>query len=245
MNNLFFSFIVTSIAGFSTLLGCLIVLFKDNNKKKIISYSLMFSSSIMLYISILDLIPNGYNYISKIYNPIVSMLIISIFILGGFFFTRFIDNFLIKNDNNLYKVGIISMLALIIHNIPEGIITFLTTTKDIKIGLSLSISIALHNIPEGISIFVPIYYSTNSKLKAFLYTFIAGFSEVMGAILSYLFLYKYANNYFFAFIFSLTAGIMIYISCIELIPESIKTNKRKLYIPFILGIIVMILSEAI
>lgn len=138
------------------------------------------------------------------------------------------------------------MIALIVHNIPEGIITFLTTTKDLNLGISLSFSIALHNIPEGISIFIPIYYGTKSKRKAFLYTFISGFSEVIGALIAWLFLSKLVNDFFFSFIFAATAGIMLYISVKELIPEAISYGKKKmLYIMFVLGMVIMFLSEFI
>lgn len=65
------------------------------------------------------------------------------------------------------------MLAIILHNIPEGIATFMATTSNIKLGIALTLAIAFHNIPEGISISVPIYYSSNSKKKAFNYTLIS------------------------------------------------------------------------
>ncbi len=57
------------------------------------------------------------------------------------------------------------MLAIIIHNIPEGIATFMAGCSDSKLGITLTLAIALHNIPEGISISVPIYYATKSKKK--------------------------------------------------------------------------------
>jgi len=244
MNNLFLSFITTSIAGFSTLLGILAIYFNKNGREKLISCSLIFSAGIMLFISVFDLIPNSANYLSSIYQFIPSLLICFIFIIFGFLLTHTINNFLNEEKNTLYKVGIISMIALIIHNIPEGIITFLTTTKDLKMGITLAISIALHNIPEGISIFIPIYYGSGSKKKAFLYTLIAGFSEVLGAIISWLFLSNIVNDYFFAFIFAITAGIMIYIAICELIPESLKYNNKKLLFTFFLfGIIIMLISE--
>lgn len=69
------------------------------------------------------------------------------------------------------------MIAIILHNIPEGIATFLTTSENVELGISLAIAIALHNIPEGISISVPIYFSTNNMKKAIWYTFISGMSE--------------------------------------------------------------------
>lgn len=237
------SFIITFLAGFSTLLGTLIYFIKDENKTKIITSSLSFSAGVMLFISFFDLIPEAIKNLCAVYNPIFSLIIISIFVIFGFIFMQFIDNLFITNDSELYNVGIISMLAIIIHNIPEGVITFLTTTKDIKLGISLAISIALHNIPEGISIFVPIYYSTKNKRKAFWYTFIAGFSEIIGAVIAWIFMARLSNDFFFSFLFSLTSGIMIYISTVELIPKSLSYKKklRSLFY-FIIGMLIMLIS---
>lgn len=223
------------------------MLFNKSQREKLISYSLMFSAGIMIFISIYDLIPNSFSYLTSIYETIPSLIIVLIFIIFGMVFTYFIDNSLAENkNNNLYKVGIISMIALIIHNIPEGIITFLTSTKDIKLGITLATSIALHNIPEGISIFIPLYYGSSNKKKAFLYTFIAGFSEVLGALIAWLFLGELLNDYFFSFMFAVTAGIMIFIATQELIPEALKyKNKKTLFLMFSLGVLIMLISEFI
>lgn len=246
MSNLFLSFLITGIAGFSTLLGIFAIFFSKQGREKLISYSLIFSAGIMIFISLFDLIPSSIGYLMNYYNFIPSLIIGIIFIFFGVILTHFIDNFLVEDSNNLYKVGIISMIALIIHNIPEGIITFLTTTKDIKLGLPLACSIALHNIPEGISIFIPIYYGSRNKIKAVFYTFVAGFSEILGAFIAWLFLSKLVNNYFFSFIFAVTAGIMLYIAIYELVPESIKyKNKKMLILWFLIGMMIMLLSEFI
>lgn len=146
------------------------------------------------------------------------------------------------NNNNLYKLGIISMLAIILHNIPEGIATFLTTNKDISLGLSLAIAITLHNIPEGISIAVPIYYSTKKKSKAILYTFISALSEPFGALLAFIFLKNIITDNIMGYLLSFIAGIMIHISLCELLPNSFKYKKKKHTIFFfILGILFMLL----
>ena len=134
-------------------------------------------------------------------------------------------------DNDvLYKTGILSMIGIMIHNIPEGIVTYILSTVDMKLGLIFAIAIILHNIPEGISISVPIYYSKKSKKNAFLYTMISGLSEPLGAFLSMIFLYKYISNYLIAILFSLIAGLMSYISIFELMKTSFKYDKNKIYI---------------
>lgn len=223
MNNFFLSFLITFIAGSSTLLGSLIV-FINKDENKVIYKCLMISSSIMIWTSLNDLLPSSYNYISNIYSVLPSILLIVIYMFFGFVITRVFSSKK-RNDDSLYKLGIISMIAIILHNIPEGIITFVSSSKDLSLGVSLSIAILLHNIPEGIGVAVPIYYSTRSKKKAFLYTALAGFSETIGAIISYIFIDS-INDYLFAVILSFTAGIMIYLSIFEFIKESRKYEKN-------------------
>ena len=145
------------------------------------------------------------------------------------------------SDGKLYKVGIISMLAIILHNIPEGIATFIAGNSDKSLAISLTIAIALHNIPEGISIAVPIYYSTKSKFKAFSYTLISSLSEPFGALLTYLFLSKLVTDTFLGILFAIIAGIMMQIALCELLPTSKKYNYKKITITFfVIGIVFML-----
>ena len=115
--------------------------------------------------------------------------------------------------------------------------------SDKTLAISLTIAIALHNIPEGISIAIPIYYSTKSKSRAFLYTLISSLSEPFGAFLAYLFLGKFVTNTFLAILFAIIAGIMMQIAFCELLPTSKKYNYKKLTIIFfIIGILFMLLK---
>ena len=104
-------------------------------------------------------------------------------------------------------------------------------------------AIALHNIPEGISISIPIYYSTNSKLKAFIYTLISGMSEPLGAVISYLFLSKFINDTILGVIYSIIAGMMINIAINELYKEASEYSRKNTTIYFIIGSFIMILNH--
>ena len=146
-------------------------------------------------------------------------------------------------DKSLFKVGIISMIAIILHNIPEGIATFVATNSSVSLGITLALAIAMHNIPEGISISVPLYYSTGSKKRAIMYTLISALSEPFGALLAYLFLKDIMNDIILGILFSIIAGIMLQISFCELIPTTKKyNNKKTAIIFFILGVIFMLLK---
>lgn len=242
MNNELFSFFLTCISGFSTLIGYFVINLKKD-KRKLLASSLYFASGVMLLVSVIDLIPSSFNYINSYYFVIFAILLVLFFITLGIVISMMIDKFLPDNNDNIYHLGIMTMLVIILHNLPEGIITYITSTSDIKLGISLTLAIAMHNIPEGISIAVPIYYATKSKKKAFLYTLISGFSEPLGAIISYLFLAKYVNNVILGFLFAIIAGIMIHIACYELLPNAKKQGYDKGFWFFFLGMLVMLLSE--
>ncbi len=247
MNKIIFSFLVTAIAGFSTLLGIIPCILKKN-KDLIIASSLAFSSGVMLSISVISLIPESLKYLTASYYLFPAFILVFIFVVMGIIISSIIDYNIEKaiTKNKLYKLGIVSVIALILHNIPEGITTFISTNVDTTLGITLSLAIALHNIPEGISIAIPIYYATGNLNKAFKYTFISGFSELFGAVLAYLFIAKYVTAFFMALILGLTAGIMIHISVYELFPTSLNYDKKKTtLISFFLGIIVMLFCEII
>ena len=238
-------FLMTTLAGISTLLGSILIFIKAK-EDKLLSSSLAFAAGVMITVSFTDLIPSSINKIGEYCPFIATICLCLIGINVGVLLSNFIEKKIEKKDNSssLYKVGIISMLAIILHNIPEGIATYISCKNDFSLGLKLTIAIALHNIPEGISISIPIYYATNSKKKALLYTFISGFSEVVGAIISFLFLGGLENDLFMGFLYSMIAGIMISISIKELIPESLNYNlKSKTIIYFIIGFLFMFISH--
>lgn len=247
--NFFNSFLLTSLAGFSTLLGMLIIFFPKKDGKKIITASLGFAAGIMITVSLSDLLPEGFSLLKISRAEIPSFLIVLIFTVLGILISMTIDKYLPDSEKHykdgiLYRIGIISMLSIIIHNIPEGIATFITSASDLSLGITLTTAIALHNIPEGISIAVPIYYATGSKIKAFYYVLLSALSEPFGAIIAYLFLKPYMNHTIMGAIYAMIAGLMLYISFYELLPTSFRYQKKKItYSFFILGCMIMLLSH--
>lgn len=245
MNNIIFSFLLTTIAGFSTMIGSLFIFLKKFNYKKVIAYSLAFASGVMITISVTDLSYESFMLLNKNFNSIYTIIICFIFIILGIIISMVLDKILPKygnEDKSLYKIGLITMIAIIIHNIPEGIATFIASNNNINLGISMTIAIALHNIPEGISIAIPIYFATKSKKKAFFYTLISACSEPFGAILTYLFLLKYINDTILGILFALICGIMLQISFCELLPTSKKYKQKHTYIFLILGILFMLVK---
>lgn len=251
MTNFTYAFILSSIAGISTLLGLIPLLFNLKNEQKIITTSLAFASGVMIFVSLSDLIPESFQLLKTIFKPFPALIILLIFITTGIIISLLIDKLIPESKENiknkkLYHIGLVSMLAIIMHNIPEGIATFLSSSTNKSLGLSLAFAISLHNIPEGISIAIPIYFSTKNKLKAFIYTLISSLSEPFGALLAFLFLRNIMNNFIMSIILALIAGIMLYIALYDLLKEAIKSKKYQLTITFfIIGVLFMITSHFI
>ncbi len=246
MSNITIAFILTFIAGISTMIGSLLIFFKDR-RGVVLKYSLSFAAGVMICVSVIDLIPESIELLFN-ENKNKTFILTFVFIIVGMIVSFMIDKLIPENENQkenkLFKVGIFSMIAIILHNIPEGIATFLSSATNIKLGIALTLAIALHNIPEGISISVPIFKATKSRKKALIYTFISGMSEPFGAILAYLLLAPIINDTIMGILLALIAGIMIHIGALKLLPTALKYKEKKKTICFlIIGIFFMYISH--
>jgi ZIP family zinc transporter len=131
-----------------------------------------------------------------------------------------------QRHRKLMRMGLFTALAIAIHNFPEGLATFLAALQDPAIGLAIAVAVALHNIPEGISVSVPIFYATGDRRKAFVYSFLSGLAEPVGATIAYLLLRLFVGaenavpSQLMGILFGGVAGVMVYISLDELLPTS-------------------------
>ncbi len=228
------AFLISLLAGLSTVIGALIILIKIKKEyiNKVIVFALSLSSAVMIGISITELIPSSFFNILFNYGVTAGQWIILVCASCGYLFIILLNKYF-NNDDSLYKLGIFSMITLMLHNFPEGIATFIATYKDFDLGLKLGFTIMLHNIPEGLAIAVPIYYSTLSKTKAIKYALISGLSEPLGALIAYLFFRDYINFNTLDILMIFIGVMMITLVINKLLPKAFAYNNKSL---FILGI---------
>ena len=148
-----------------------------------------------------------------------------------------------QQKDQLMRLGIFTALAIAIPNFPEGIATFVSAFQDPSIALPIVTAIAIHNIPEGIAVSVPIYQATGSRKKAFLYSFLSGLAEPIGALLGWVVLIPIMSDMVYGILFAGVAGIMVFISVDELLPASREYGEHHLSIyGLIAGMMVMAVS---
>lgn len=123
-------------------------------------------------------------------------------------------------EKRLIKVSVGTMVAIVLHNFPEGLATYVAALNNPKVGATFAVAIGLHNIPEGLIVALPLYYATGNRWKAFLWGCFSGISEPIAAVLGWLVLSHVINDQFYAVIFGLVSGIMTMISMKEMIPTA-------------------------
>lgn len=262
MDNVLFAFMLTLLAGLSTGIGSCIAFFSKKTNMKFLSLTLGFSAGVMIYVSFIEIFPKSLESLISYAGEERGTLLTVISFFGGIFLIAIIDKFIPSYENpheiklvedlnkgsstnktSLYRMGVFSAIAITIHNFPEGLATFISALENPTLGVSIAIAIALHNIPEGIAVSVPIYFSTGSKKKAFIYSFLSGISEPVGALIGYLILLPFMNGLVFGVIFAGVAGIMVFISLDELLPAAENYGEHHLSIyGLISGMVVMATS---
>ena len=76
----------------------------------------------------------------------------------------------------------------------------------------------------------PIYYATGDRKKAFKLSFLSGLAEPIGALVAILILMPFLSDILFGIIFSMVAGIMVFISLDELLPAAKRYDEAHLSI---------------
>ncbi|MDO9537375.1 MAG: zinc transporter ZupT, partial [Thermoplasmata archaeon] len=249
MDAVIVALLLTTLAGLSTGIGSAIAYFIKKPKMIYLSFSLGFSGGVMLYVSFMELLPNGIEGAGE------AMGVLAFFI--GVLFIGIIDMAIPQAENphdfkapsdikkgkvnkGLMRAGIFTALAIGIHNFPEGLATFGTALGNVKLGIIIALAIAIHNIPEGISVSVPIYYATGDRKKAFKYSFLSGLAEPIGAIIGYLILMPFLSVGVLAALLAFVAGVMVYISVDELLPMAHRYgHNHTVIIGIILGMALM------
>lgn len=267
MGNFWIAFLMCLIAGLSTGLGSLAFLF-GKDKKSFLSASLGFSAGVMIYVSFVEIFSKAQDKLVLDYNEVIGKIITVISFFGGIFFVILIDfmftsfqnrarnkkehsekdqkNLFIDESKNtkakLLKTGLLTALAMAVHNFPEGLATFVAAYYDPAFAISIVVAISLHNIPEGLAVSVPIYFATGSKKRAFIISALSGLTEPIGAIIGYFVLLQFFSDALYGILFAAVAGMMVYISIKELLPSAREYNAKLCIVGFISGLIIMAVS---
>lgn len=202
-----------SLAG--TMIGASLGVMVKNPSNKLLGAIIGFSGGLMLSVVVFELIPEAMNKWSFLGTIVFCLIGIVVIIV--------IDNIcdISKNFSNKHsKVAFMVALSIMLHNFPEGIIMGCGFVAGEKLGITMALIIAIHDIPEGIAVSAPLMVTGTSVSKILAYTFLTAFPTAIGTWIGAQ-LGIISQNVLGASL-AFASGIMLYVVCGEMLPESSK-----------------------
>lgn len=244
-NPLMAALLMTTLAGLSTGLGGLLVLWVRPGER-MLGFSLGFAAGVMLAVSLSDLLPGALRFYEREYAPLWAGLAAAGLLLAGMALASGMSALLPDEGALLLDLakdpaqggetrlsrmralhcGLAVGLAMLLHNLPEGILTLFSGICDPRAGLRLSLAIALHNLPEGISVAAPLWYATGRRSVSAGAAFLSGIAEPLGALLAYSLLAPVLSEGLLNGMTLLAAGVMCWVSVAELLFGGFSLEKK-------------------
>lgn len=239
---------VTLALGLFIMLGTIIALYVKNNEN-FITFSIGLAFGVMFMLVIFDLLPEVTEIFFASYRWYFAILIILSLIIVGILLLKMLDYFVPDHDHedkhedkHLHHIGIVSTVAISLHNIIEGMAIYSVFLNDLKSGILLSIGVGLHNLPLGMAIASMFYNYNGSRVKTLFISLFMSLTTFIGGVLLYIF-GSSINEIALGALMAITLGMIIYIMFFELFIHIKNEGNKKISIFGILtGIIIIFIS---
>lgn len=231
------------IPTLATIAGSALIFMRVGVKEVVMDSLMGFASGLMIYVSFVELLVPALES--------VSLHISVLGFLGGFALIKVLDVLiphikLIKESNSVLegRKTLLIALAIMLHNIPEGLAVGTATLYGTEQGLRVAISIAAQDFPEGLAVALPVFRASRSVLMGFAVGVISAFSEYLSALMALVGLIDV--GVMLPLLMSLSASAMIYVVVHEIAPE-IFGHEHDEYATagFIVGILLGLIFELI
>ena len=207
-HNILIPLLLTLGAGLATGIGSAIAFFAKRTNKRLLSFSLGLSGGVMIYVSFVELFQQANTTLSAEWGAHTGVIVTVASFFAGILLIGVIDR-LVPSIENPHEAHRVEEMDHQPHN-----------PRLMRMGVMTALAIAIHNIPEGIAVSIPIYYATGDRRKAFRLSLLSGLAEPVGAILAWLVLTPFMTPTLMGCILSGVAGIMVFISIDELLPAA-------------------------
>lgn len=257
------AFLVTLLAGLATVVGGWLGTRRSMLRSDVLAAGLAFAAGLMITISVIEIAPAALDDLTERMDLAPALGWVGGAMLIGALAVTAIDKAIPHDlnpaefgddqlkrvaagevDARLLRSGVLLAAVVGLHNLPEGLATFLSTLNDPRGGITLAVAIAIHNVPEGLAVAAPIYAASGSKRHAMFWATVSGLAEPMGALIGFGTLSFFLPEEWLVLALALVAGMMLAVSFMELLPAArrYQTHYSQPVVGFFLGAVVMAMS---
>lgn len=240
---MFYQIILASlIGGVLSLSGGLVLLWREKFAKKVSIYLISFAAGSLLGAAFLEIIPETHEFIGDTAFMFVVFGILMIFIFEKFLgWYHYHDQ---RHDSETFEHTFSAQTVIFgdaLHNFIDGIAIALGFLVSFEIGVATTGAVFLHEIPQEIGDFGVLIRRGYSRRKIISYNLFTAMTTVVGAILAY-FMMPFLPDTFMFVALAVAAGVFIYISTSDLIPELREHSSGRLDIGHTLALLLGITS---
>ena len=241
--------LTTLLLGVFIIIGALVA-FLIKRKERVVDFSLGLAFGVIVMLILTHMLPETIELLGLKY-----IFIFLIFTILGYMILRLLDNFIPDHDDdgkgmdkeelkeNLIHIGVITSIALVLHNVIEGMAVYSTVLSDASLGLAVTLGIGFHNIPLGMVIAGTFYQSNENIYKSILSILFVSLSTFVGGLIMFFLGLSSISPIISGILLSVTLGMLIFISITELLPRIKNTkNKKVTYLGITIGVIIQLIA---
>ena len=236
--------LITLVLGLFIVVGAVIT-FVSKNNNKFVNFSISLAFSVMIMLMFVDLIPEVKEIFITEFGTLIGIILALLGIVVGIIILKLLDLFIPDHEGHekeeLKHIGLISSIALILHNIIEGMAVYTAVNNSLETGFLISLGVGLHNIPLGMVITSTFYKANNNRKKTWGIIILVSLSTFLGGLIMMLLSGILVNEIVLGVLLSITLGMLIYISIFELLPKMLEMKNKKITISGIATGIILIL----
>ncbi len=225
----------SSVAGLATIVGALLVFYREKWARKNALYLVSFAAGVMLASAFIYIMPESL----ELYGNA------PLFVLIGILIFYLIEHIIMLHPCHdeqcrIHRLGMLSFAGLTFHSFLDGVIVAAGFEVSPSLGIITTLAVLLHRLPNGITVAAVLVYASMNRTRVFLYSLIVALVAPLGAIISYFFLRGISPRIVGALL-ALAAGSFIYIAAADLIPETHRVQNKFHPIILLAGILLLTL----
>jgi zinc and cadmium transporter len=221
------------VAALVTTIGIYVIRHFESWGRRNSTYFACFAAGVLISVSFLHIVPKsiGMNEQAPLYL-LAGYLFMHLF-------NRFVTAY-VCDKNPEFAIGLVPLLGIGFHSFLDGVVYSITFTVSIFTGILATIGMILHEFPEGIITYLLLIRGGGSPKQSLVLAFLAaGASTPLGTLLSYPMISRIELSLLGALL-SVSAGALIYVGATHLLPDAERQPAKYSLVALIAGILVAV-----